>query len=121
MWNSSPHSAEETERIKGFQKDFYKCIDVSTRVGLEISRSVKCPELEDYWDAAANGPRRVFTKKIKCCKRQTFCLIQPSKPGKGSRHQTVISIGSGKFLFYNSYFLSMSVLRPGGAAIPSEP
>lgn len=41
MWNSSPHSAEETERIKGFQKDFYKCIDVSTRVGLEISRSVK--------------------------------------------------------------------------------
>lgn len=63
MWNSSPHSAEETERIKGFQKDFYKCIDVSTRVGLEISRSVKHPELEDYRDAAANGPRRVFTKK----------------------------------------------------------
>lgn len=60
-------------------------------------------------------------KKIKCCKRQTFCLIQPSKPGKGSRHQTVISTGSGKFLFYNSYFLGMSVLRPGGAAIPSEP
>lgn len=45
MWNPLPRKAE---RIKGFQKVFYKCIDVSTRVGLEISRSVKPPDVEDY-------------------------------------------------------------------------
>ncbi|RMB92397.1 hypothetical protein DUI87_31198 [Hirundo rustica rustica] len=49
MWNPSIRSAVETERIKGFQKDFYKRLDVSTRVGLEISRSVKPPDLEDYY------------------------------------------------------------------------
>lgn len=48
MWNPLPHSAAETDRIKGFQKDFYKCRDFSTRVSLEISRSVKPPDLEDY-------------------------------------------------------------------------
>lgn len=45
MKNPLPRSAAETERIKGFQKDFYKRRDVSTRVGLEISRSVKPPDL----------------------------------------------------------------------------
>lgn len=123
---SLPRSADKAERIKGFQKVFYKCIDVSTRVGLEISRSVKPPDVEDYCmqqgrDHVVCSKKIKKKKKNKCCKRQTFCLIQPSKPGKGSRHQTEISIGSSKFLFYNSYFLSMTVPRPGGAVIPSEP
>lgn len=118
MWN--PCSSGEAERIKDFQKDFYKCIDVSTRVSLEISRSVKPPDLEDYCmqQGKDHVPRK---RRSKCCKRQTSCLIQPSKPGKWSRHQTEISIGSSKFLFYNSYFLSMAVPRPGGAVILSEP
>lgn len=45
MKNPLPCSAAEAERIKGFQKDFYKCTDVSTRVDLEISRSIKPPDL----------------------------------------------------------------------------
>lgn len=60
-------------------------------------------------------------KRVSAVRDRTFCLIQPSKPGKGSRQQTVISIGSSSFVFCNSYFLSMAVLRPGGAVILSEP
>lgn len=121
MWDRLPHRAVEIERIKAFPKDFYKCIYVSTRVGLEISRSVKLPDLEDYCMQEGKDHVVYSQKRSKCCKRQTFSLIQPSKPGRERRHQTVISIGSSKFFFYNSYFLSMAGPRPVGAGILSEP
>lgn len=44
MWNSLPRNAVETERINGFKKDFYKCIEVHSRGGPEISRFGKPPD-----------------------------------------------------------------------------
>lgn len=61
-------------------------------------------------------------KRVRAFLWETDLLSDPAEQvWEGSRHQAVRSTGSSKFLFYNSHFLRVTVLRPTGVAILSAP